>query len=107
TIVRGVVDAMRAGVPLERMAVLYASDAPYARLLHEHLDLGESAHTGATTRPMSDSVLGRGLLRLFALADTDFARDDVCGLFAAAPVLDGRGRVVPAARWGRLSRQAG
>ena len=35
-IVRGVVDAIRAGVPLERMAVLYASDEPYARLLHEH-----------------------------------------------------------------------
>ena len=39
TIVRGVVDAMREGVPLERMAVLYASDEPYARLLHEHFDL--------------------------------------------------------------------
>jgi ATP-dependent helicase/nuclease subunit B len=106
-IVRDVVDAMREGVPLERMAVLYASDEPYARLLHEHLDLGEIAHNGATTRTMSDSVLGRGLLRLFALADTDFARDDVCGLFAAAPVLDGRGRPIPAARWERLSRQAG
>ncbi|MDQ1467077.1 MAG: ATP-dependent helicase/nuclease subunit, partial [Actinomycetota bacterium] len=106
-IVRDVVDAMRAGVPLERMAVLYASDEPYARLLHEHFDLAEIAHNGATTRTMSDSVLGRGLLRLFALADTDFARDDVCGLFAAAPVLDGRGRAVPAARWERLSRRAG
>ena len=41
---------------------------------------------------------GAGLLRILALADTDFARDDVCGLFAAAPVLDGRGRPVPAAR---------
>ncbi len=105
-IARDVVDAMRAGVPLERMAVLYASDEPYARLLHEHFDLAEIAHNGATTRTMSDSVLGRGLLRMFALVDTDFARDDVCGLFAAAPVLDGR-RAVPAARWERLSRQAG
>ena len=31
----------------------------------------------------------------------------MCGLFAAAPVLDGRGRAIPAARWERLSRQAG
>ena len=106
-IVRGVVDAMRAGVPLERMAVLYASDEPYARLLHEHFDLADIAHNGATTRSMSESVLGRGLLRIFALADTDFARDDVCGLFASAPVLDGRGRPVPAARWERMSREAG
>jgi len=106
-IVRGVVDAMREGVPLERMAVLYASDEPYARLLHEHFVLADIAHNGATTRTMSDSVLGRGLLRILALADTDFARDDVCGLFAAAPVLDGRGRRVPAARWERFSRDAG
>jgi ATP-dependent helicase/nuclease subunit B len=106
-IVRGVVDAMRSGVPLERMAVLYASDEPYARLLHEHFDLAAVAHNGATTRSMSDCALGRGLLRLFALADTDFARDDVCGLFAAAPMLDGRGRAIPAARWERISRDAG
>ncbi len=106
-IVRGVVGAMRVGVPLERMAVLYASDVPYARLLHEHFDLADIAHNGATTRSMSDSVLGRALLRVLALADTDFARDDVCGLFAAAPVLDGRGRAVPAAQWERLSRDAG
>jgi RecB family exonuclease len=106
-IVRGVVDALRAGVALERMAVLYASHEPYARLLHEHLDLAEIAHNGATTRSMSDSVLGRGLLRLLALPENQYARDDVCALFAAAPVLDGRGRRVPAARWERLSRAAG
>ena len=106
-IVRGVVDAMRAGVALERIAVLYAADEPYARLLHEHFDLAGITHNGAATRSMSDSVLGRGLLRILGLADTDFARDDVCGLFAAAPVLDGRGHSVPAARWERLSRDAG
>ncbi len=106
-VVRAVIDAMRVGVPLERIAVLYASDDPYARLLHEHFDLAGIAHNGATTRSMSESVLGRGLLRILALADTDFARDDVCGLFAAAPVLDGRGRPVPAAQWERLSRDAG
>ena len=41
--------------------------SPYARLLHEHFDLAGIAHNGATTRSMSDSVLGRGLLRLLAL----------------------------------------
>ncbi len=106
-VVRGVVEAMRAGVSLERMAVLYASDDPYARLLHEHFDLADITHNGATTRSMSDSVLGRGLLRILALADSDFGRDDVCGLFATAPVLDGQGRSVPAAQWERVSRDAG
>lgn len=106
-IVRGIVDAMRDGVPLERMAVLYASDEPYARLLHEHLDLAEIVHNGATTRSLAQSVLGRGLLRLLALADRDFARDDLRALFATAPLLDGRGHMVPTAQWERVSRDAG
>ena len=35
--VRAVVDAVRAGTPLDRIAVLYAGAEPYARLVHEHL----------------------------------------------------------------------
>ncbi len=63
-IVRGVVDAMRAGVPLERMAVLYGTKEPYARLLHEHLTAAGIAHNGASVRTLADSVLGRSLLGL-------------------------------------------
>ena len=37
-VVRLVVDAVRDGVPLERMAVLYGAPEPYARLVHEQLD---------------------------------------------------------------------
>ena len=57
-VVRGVVDAMRAGTPLERMAILYASPDPYPRLLHEHLDRAGIAHNGATVRALDESVLG-------------------------------------------------
>src|SRR4029077_15900193 len=79
TIVRGVVDAMRAGVPLERMAILYGVDQPYARLLHEHLDLAGIAHNGAAVRTLAESVLGRALVRLLALADGDLRREEVTG----------------------------
>src|SRR5262249_17578833 len=68
-IVRGVVDAMRDGVPLERMAILYGVAHPYARLLHEHLELAGISHNGAAVRTLADSVLGRTLVRLLALAD--------------------------------------
>ena len=50
TIVRGVVDAMRAGVPLERMAVLYASDEPYARLAARALRVSPTSRTTARRR---------------------------------------------------------
>ncbi|MGQ0826684.1 MAG: PD-(D/E)XK nuclease family protein [Actinomycetota bacterium] len=106
-VVRGVVAAMRDGVPLERMAVCYASADPYARLLHEHLDFADIPHNGVSVRALHDSVLGRALLRLLALPDAGFRRDDVFALLAAAPMLDGRGRRAPAAAWERISRRAG
>jgi hypothetical protein len=107
TVVRGVVDAMRAGVPLERMAIVYGADDPYARLLHEHLLLAEIPHNGASVRTLSDSVLGRSLLRLLSLVGEGFRREAVCALFAAAPLLDGRGHPVPGVAWERVSRAAG
>ena len=64
------------------------------------------AHNGVSVRTLADSVLGRTLLRLFALADSDFPRDEVCVLFGAAPLLDGRGRPIPAVEWERVSREA-
>jgi RecB family exonuclease len=106
-IVRGIVDAMREGVPLERMAVVFGNAEPYARLLHDHLELAGIAHNGVSVRTLADSVLGRSLLRLLALADDDFRREDVFALMAGAPLLDGRGKVVEAAPWERISREAG
>jgi RecB family exonuclease len=106
-IVRGVVNAMRAGVPLERMAVLFGAAEPYARLLHEQLTLAGIAHNGTSVRSLSDCVLGRALLQILALPDHDFRRDEVCALFATTPMLDGRGHSIPAVAWERFSRQAG
>ncbi len=107
SVVRGIVDAMRAGVPLERMAVVVGNKEPYARLLHDHLALADIAHNGVSVRTLADSVLGRGLLRLLALPDHDFRRDDVFGFLASVPALDGRGREAPAVHWERISRDAG
>lgn len=106
-IVRGIVDAMREGVPLERMAVVFGNAEPYARLLHDHLSLAGIAHNGVSVRTLAESVLGRTLLRLLALPDDDFRREDVCALMASAPLLDGRGELVEAAAWERISRDAG
>jgi RecB family exonuclease len=107
TIVRGVVDAMREGTPLEQMAVLYGPAEPYARLLDEHLALAGIVRNGASVRTLSDCVLGRALLRLIDLAEGAFRRDDVCAFLASAPALDGNGRSVPAIEWERITRKAG
>ncbi len=99
-IVRGVVDAMRDGVALERMAVLYGADEPYARLVHEQLDAAGIPHNGGVVRTLADSVAGRAVLGVLALADGDLRRDEVCAFLAASPKL-------PAVEWERVSRKAG
>src|SRR4029077_11967019 len=90
-LVRGIVDAMRAGVPLEAMAVIVGNNDPYARLLHEHLELAGIAHNGVSVRTLAESVLRRSLLRMLALPDHDFRRDDVFALLAGVPLLDSHG----------------
>jgi len=104
--IRLVIEAVRDGVPLERMAILYGATEPYARLVHEQLEAAGIAHNGAAVRTLAESVLGRSLLGLLALPDRDFHRHDVMALLAGAPVFRA-GAPVPAARWERISRVAG
>lgn len=105
--VRRVVAAVRAGTPLERIALLSPAPEPYARLCHEHLAAAGIPYNGAAVRPLAQRVLGRWLLDVLALDDRDWRRGDVMDLVTAAPVRDGEGRVVPAGRWERVSRAAG
>ena len=102
--VRRVVDAVRAGTPLERIALLYGSPTPYARLVHEHLAAAGIPRNGAAVRPLAASVLGQTVLGLLALPDHDFRRSDVLGLLARGA--DARGGSLAAA-WERISRRAG
>ena len=104
--IRLVVDALRDGVPLERMAILYGSAEPYARLVHEQLSAADIPHNGAAVHTLAESVIGRSLRGMLAFGDRDFHRHDVMALLAAAPVHH-HGRAVPSARWEQISRTAG
>jgi hypothetical protein len=105
--VRTIVDALRDGIPLERMALLYPDPEPYARLAHEHLRAAGIAYNGGAVRPLADRLLGRWLLEVIALADRGYRRQDVLGLVGGAPIRDEQGATVPAERWERASREAG
>ena len=96
-----------AGVRAERVAVLYGSAEPYARLLAEHLDAAGITTNGAAVRPVIERTFPRALLDLLALPDHGWRRDEVLALLAQAPVRGAGGRRVPAARWERISRAAG
>jgi RecB family exonuclease len=101
--VRHVVQATLDGTPLERIAILYGTAAPYGRLVHEHLAAAGVPRNGAAVRPLAASVVGRTLVDLLALPDHGFRRADVIGLLARSPA----GAAAPVATWERMSRQAG
>ena len=104
--VRGIVDAARAGTPLDRMAILHASPVPYARLAHEQLAAAGIALNGAAVMPLTSRLVGRTLLGLFALPASGFRREDVFAWLAGGR-LQQDGRRLPVTAWERLSREAG
>lgn len=95
------------GTALGRVALLYGTPDPYARLLHEHLSAAGVPFNGAPVRAAGDLLLGRSLRALLALPDRGMRRADVLAVLAGAPVLDDGGRRVENRAWERISREAG
>lgn len=104
--VRTVVDAVRAGTSLDRIAVLYAAPEPYGRLLQHHLAAADVLTNGTATLPLAGRLAGRTLLGLLALPTTGFRRQDVFAWLSGAPILH-EGRWAPTTSWERISREAG
>lgn len=100
--VRRITDWMREGVALGRIAVLYATRDPYARLVHEQFDAAGIKHNGAPVRAIGELLFGRSLRGLLALPERRFRRTDVLGVLTSAPLAG-----IPSRRWDELSRDAG
>lgn len=107
--VRLITDWMRDGIALGRVALLYGTADPYARILHEQLAAAGLPHNGTPVHEIGDMLLGRTLRRLLALPDRRFRRSDVMGVVTGAPVLEGTGEggpQAPSRAWDRISRAA-
>ena len=104
--VRAVIDAVRAGTPLDRIAILHPGREPYARLAHEHLAASGITTNGPSVTPLAGRVAGRALVELLALPERSFRRQDVFAWLSTAPVT-WRGRRVPVTDWEVVSRKAG
>jgi ATP-dependent helicase/nuclease subunit B len=104
---RVVVDAAREGTPLERIAVLYSAERPYARLVHEHMAAAGVASNGTATQGLKAWTLGRTLLGILDWRDHGYRRRDLLGLLVNLPSrsIDLAGPA-PTAAWERLSRDA-
>ena len=106
-IVREVVTGLTAA-PAHRVAVLYGSPQPYARLLHEHLAAAGLTVNGPATRAVHERAIARGFLGILELAETNMPRGATFTALAEAPVhAFSDTNNVPVARWERTSRLAG
>ena len=105
-VVREVLGAL-ATTPAHRVAVLYSSASPYARLLHEHLTAAGVVVNGPGVRPVSERALPRMLMGLLASARTGYARADVMRALGETSVTGFDGQWISVPRWERVSREAG
>ncbi|CAN5293903.1 hypothetical protein BH20ACT5_BH20ACT5_07570 [soil metagenome] len=106
-ITRDLIATLHDGTPAHRIAVLYAAQVPYARLLHEHLRAADVAVNGPGIRPVHERATVRAYLEILALPEHDLPRADLFRALAEAPIRRPSGDRVPVSRWERLSRSAG
>jgi ATP-dependent helicase/nuclease subunit B len=105
-LVRDVAETL-AATPAHRVAILYGTPTPYARLLHEHLGAAGISLNGPGVRAVHERATARCLLEVLALAEPDLPRADLFRALAEAPTRTFDGSLVPVSRWERISRSAG
>ena len=104
--VRAVVDAARAGTRFDRIAILFPSDRPYARLVEHQLDAAGVPWNGRPGTTVAERMAPRVLAELLELDRRGLRRTE---LMALARRRAGRARrqQAPTAQWERIGRDAG
>ncbi|MEO6571802.1 MAG: PD-(D/E)XK nuclease family protein, partial [Ilumatobacteraceae bacterium] len=105
--VRIVVDHARAGTPFGRMAVVWPTDRPYARLVEHHLDIAGLPWNGRPGTLVTERLVPRFLLDLLQVDRRGLRRRELFDLLADVPTRADDGSVVPVGRWERIARDAG
>jgi ATP-dependent helicase/nuclease subunit B len=105
--VRTVVAAALDGTPFGRMAILWPSDEPYARLVEHHLTAADVPWNGRPGRVATERVVPRFLLDLLDVDRRGLRRADLFDLLADLELHHPGGGRLPVARWERVARKAG
>ena len=105
--VRELVDAARSGTPFARMAVVWPTDRPYARLVEHHLDAAGIPWNGRPGTLVTERLVPRFLLDLLQLDRRGIRRNELFEFLADVPVKSADGERVSVARWERVARAAG
>lgn len=109
---RTVVKAIVSGTAPDRCAIVYGTSNPYKRLVTESLKAAGIGYFGASTGTPAAGLLGRSLLNLLALPESNYSRREVMAWLSFAPVRLPDRRTEsrwypPTNVWERVSRAAG
>jgi ATP-dependent helicase/nuclease subunit B len=110
--IRAVIDAARgagfdAPIPFERIAILWPSQRPYARLVEQHLTADGIPWNGRGGTELAERIAPRLLLDLLDVDRRGLRRAPLFQLLADVPAHDVDGHVRRTAEWERVSRAAG
>jgi ATP-dependent helicase/nuclease subunit B len=105
--VRAVLDAARSGTPFERIAVLWPTQQPYARLVEHHLTVAEIPWNGRPGTPLTERLAPRLVLDLLDVDRRGLRRRSLFSLVADVAPRAADGSFLPTAAWERVSREAG
>lgn len=105
--VRAVLDAARAGVRFDRMAILWPIDRPYARLVEHHLDAAVLPWNGRPGTTVLERIVPHVLAELLDLDRRGLRRVPLMTLLGDVAARRPDGRPVPVAAWERVAREAG
>ena len=105
--VRAVVDGARRGTRFDRMAVLWPTRRPYARMVEHQLTAAGIPWNGRPGTGTDERMVPRLLADLLELDRRGLRRSALMALLGDVPARDSDGRPVPSARWERIGRRAG
>ena len=105
--IRRIMEAARAGTPLDRIILIHPSTTDDARLVQERLAAADIEFHASGVHRLDETIAGRFLVGLLDLPDREIRRADLDALMADVPLWDPDHDLVPARAWGRLATQAG
>lgn len=104
---RVVAAAVHDGTPLHRVAIVWPTDQPYARVVGEQLDEALIPWNGRSGTALHERLAPRLVLDVLQLDLRGIRRADLFALLAHVPPRGDGGALLPRQWWERISRDAG
>ena len=106
-VIREIIRRARQGTPFSRMAVLYRKP-DYGKIIAEEMELAGVPVAGPDQTTLAETAVGRTLIGLIDLADSDLQRGLFTSWLTGCPVRSpSRSTRFNPSRWDRLSKEAG